>query len=728
MTHLPLPPIAVATTIEAIAGDAVDRVVDAGFPRAGLYVERAKRLRCLAQRGFDQVHDGIPPQVGILGTTFARGEVTVVRDVSTDPRHLSVGDTTGAEVCIPLRYRNRVIGVLNIESAVGLTDDDLIHLMTIAADLEASIDAIGGPGSDSPWQALARETPDLATARDPGEILHLAVERAPGLAGTSSALIRRVEGGRTRTASWGPASPILDHLDDSQLDVVAGWTGGTVSVYTHGTPSTRADDAGLAHAGLRSWIAVPLRSGHPGDILLLADTAPIETDPTLVQVLEVYAAHVASALRMTDAFDELRFRARRDSVTGLEHASAFHDTFTALRAAPSSGLGIVLLDVDHLKRINDRDGHAVGDQVLRSMARRLEAAVGTHTLFRVGGDEFAVIVPADEPDDVAELAERLRYAARSERISVCVGVSHRTLDQLRLDGTHDHMLSEADLAVQAAKRKGRNRVEVFTAAMGAAQVDRARMTADLAQAIDNGELRMVYQPLVDTGRGTVIGAEALMRWCSPTRGNVGPDHFIPVAEESGQIIELGDWAIREVVRQAVAWDVSGRDLKIGVNVSGLQLRPAFVETVRALLESSGLEPARLVLELTESGLVDDDNRIKLIGRLRDLGVTVAIDDFGTGYSSLSYLRRLPIDILKIDRSFINELHDQRNAAVAKTIIDLTRTLSLDCVAEGIETPEQLSQLQALGCRSVQGYLFARPMEAGELLEFVAGFDARASVT
>ena len=165
-----------------------------------------------------------------------------------------------------------------------------------------------------------------------------------------------------------------------------------------------------------------------------------------------------------------------------------------------------------------------------------------------------------------------------------------------------------------------------------------------------------------------------------------------------------------------------------MNVSGLQLRPAFVETVRALLESSGLEPARLVLELTESGLVDDDNRIKLIGRLRDLGVTVAIDDFGTGYSSLSYLRRLPIDILKIDRSFINELHDQRNAAVAKTIIDLTRTLSLDCVAEGIETPEQLSQLQALGCRSVQGYWFARPMEAGELLEFVAGFDARASVT
>ena len=726
MTNSFPPPLAVAITIEAIAGDAVDRVIDAGFPRAGVYVERAKRLRCLAQRGFDRVHDGIPPQVGILGTTFSRGEVTLVRDVAADG-YVPAGGPTSAEICIPIRYRNRVIGVLDIESCVGLSDDDLVHLMTIVADLEASIEALGGPGQDSPWQALARETPDLATARDPGEILHLAAERAPGLAGTSSALVRRVEGGRIRTASWGPASPILDHLEDAQLDVIAGWTGGTVSVYTHGVPSAHGDDAGLAHAGLRSWIAVPLRSGHPGDLLLLADTAPKRTDPAMVQVLEVYAAHVASALRMTDAFDELRFRARRDSVTGLEHASAFHDTFTAMRAAPASGLGIVLLDVDHLKRINDRDGHAVGDQVLRSMARRLETAVGTHTLFRVGGDEFAVIVPADEPADVAEVAERLRYAARSEQVSVCVGVSHRSLDQLRLDGTHDHMLSEADLAVQAAKREGRNRVEVFTAAMGAALVDRARMTADLAQAIENDELRMVYQPLVDTGRGIVIGAEALMRWQSPTRGNVRPDEFIPIAEESGQIIELGDWAIRQVVQQAVEWDVSGRDLKIGVNVSGLQLRPAFVETVRDLLEQSGLEPARLILELTESGLVDDDHRIKLIGLLRDLGVTVAIDDFGTGYSSLSYLRRLPIDILKIDRSFINELHDQRNAAVAKTIIDLTRTLSLDCVAEGIETEEQLSQLQALGCRSVQGYLFAKPMEAEELLAFVAGFGATAVV-
>ena len=205
MTNFSPPPLAVAITIEAIAGDAVDRVIDAGFPRAGVYVERAKRLRCLAQRGFDRVHDGIPPQVGILGTTFARGEVTLVRDVATD-MHPPTAGLTGAEVCIPVRYRSRVIGVLDVESCVGLSDDDLVHLMTIVADLEASIEALGGPGQDSPWQALARETPDLATARDPGEILHLAAERAPGLAGTSSALVRRVEGGQPATRAAGSRS------------------------------------------------------------------------------------------------------------------------------------------------------------------------------------------------------------------------------------------------------------------------------------------------------------------------------------------------------------------------------------------------------------------------------------------------------------------------------------------------------------------------------------------
>lgn len=715
-----------AASVDALASAVVEHVIGQGFTRCGIYVERAKRLRCLAQRGYSQVHDGVPPGQGVLGRTFARDEVSVIRDIYDDPDYMSVGHAGGSEVCVPLHYRDRVFGVLNIESDATITDPELVALMAVAEEVERHVARLGGPGEESPWQALSRETPDLVAAHDAKEIVELAASRAPALVGMHSCLVRRIETDRVRVVTAGPAAEILERLTAAQLNDIADWTGGAVSVYTHGEPYQAGNDAGLEAMGLRSWIAVPLPGGHPADIMLIVDTDRRACSPTAVQVLEVYASHVHSALRMADAFDELKYRARRDSITGLEHASSFHEALGEIRANPTTGVGLLLVDVDNLKQLNDHSGHAAGDRVLRNLARRLDIAVGSEALFRVGGDEFAVLAPSDSAADTIELGERLRHAARTERATVSVGISFRALDDLRGSRGGENMVTEADLAVQAAKRNGRNRVEVFTEDMGVAILERARLATDLSTAAEKGELRLVYQPLVDIRTNRVLGAEALMRWRSPDRGDVSPGAFIPIAEESGQIEALGDWALREAIRQGEEWDLCANDLKLSVNVSGLQLRPTFVEKVDRLLARSSFAPERLVLELTESGLVDDDRRIDLMHDLRDLGVTVAIDDFGTGYSSLSYLRSLPIDILKIDRSFINELHDTRNAAVARTIIELTQSLDLDCVAEGIETLEQLDQLRTLGCGVVQGYYYAKPMEAEAFPGFISGFAGQAA--
>ncbi|HEX5450999.1 MAG TPA: bifunctional diguanylate cyclase/phosphodiesterase, partial [Candidatus Limnocylindrales bacterium] len=351
------------------------------------------------------------------------------------------------------------------------------------------------------------------------------------------------------------------------------------------------------------------------------------------------------------------------------------------------------------------------------------------TLARMGGDEFAVLVEdppaATDPTVVAErLADTLRdpFAVGGKELFVhaSFGVSMLT----SRDQTAEELLRNADISMYMAKRKGKNRVEVFEPSMHAAAIARLALKGDLERALERDEFFVLYQPVMDLATLEIVGVEALLRWRHPKRGVVGPIDFIPVAEETGLIIPLGRWVLVEACRQSRAWDhaAPGRPLTMNVNVSGRQVAEAgFVEEVARVLAETEVDPGRLVLEFTEGVLIQDTEATKAtLLALKGLGVRLAIDDFGTGYSSLSYVRQFPIDVLKIDRSFIASMSDGPDeTALLRSILHLSETLHLETVAEGIEEPGQLADLQALGADLGQGFLFARPLQSGEVSALLA---------
>jgi EAL domain-containing protein (putative c-di-GMP-specific phosphodiesterase class I) len=353
------------------------------------------------------------------------------------------------------------------------------------------------------------------------------------------------------------------------------------------------------------------------------------------------------------------------------------------------------------------------------VGQRLVAATRAgDTVARLGGDEFAVIVEETEPAEASRAADRILQAlaepfdlgGRQTTVRASIGIAIHDVD----GGDADELLRRADIAMYAAKARGGDGHAMYEARLYEATVARMEAKADLQGALERGELRVAYQPIVDMESGSILGAEALMRWEHPERGPIPPSEFIPLAEESGLIIELGRWILETACRQTREWQrLSGRaDLTISVNLSGRQIADAdLVGDVGRVLATTGLEPACLTLEITETTLVRDvETTIAAFRALKALGVRLAIDDFGTGYSSLSYLRQFPIDVLKIDRSFVASLDEGNDSsALVRSILNLSATLRLDTVAEGIETQEQRHALESLGATRGQGYLFARPM-------------------
>jgi len=420
--------------------------------------------------------------------------------------------------------------------------------------------------------------------------------------------------------------------------------------------------------------------------------------------------------------EQLRHQAFHDALTGLANRSLFLDRLEHALARASRGgppTAVLYLDLDDFKAVNDRLGHAEGDRLLVAVAERLRAATrAADTVARLGGDEFAVIVEDVDATEARRTAERILEALAVPfgigdgqiLARASIGIAIRAAD----GAGADELLRRADIAMYAAKAQGGQCHVTYESQLYDATVARMELKADLRGALARGELSVAYQPVVELGSGAVIGSEALMRWTHPERGAIPPADFIPVAEESEVILELGRWILETACSQTRAWQAAtGRaDLSISVNLSGRQMAdPALVADVGHALAASGLDPASLVLEITESVLVLDVEATATAFRaLKALGVRLAIDDFGTGYSSLSYLRQFPIDVLKIDQSFVASL-DGSHASVALvgSILDLSSTLRLDTVAEGIETSAQLHVLRGLGARRGQGYLFARPM-------------------
>jgi diguanylate cyclase (GGDEF)-like protein/PAS domain S-box-containing protein len=437
---------------------------------------------------------------------------------------------------------------------------------------------------------------------------------------------------------------------------------------------------------------------------------------------------------------ELEHQSTHDALTGLPNRNLFHDRLEqaiAYAARYGHQLWVVVLDLDNFKLINDTLGHAVGDALLQTVAGRLRGALrDSDTVARLGGDEFILLLPdqaghADQDDAVLSprtvqavldaVSAPMRLGAHDLALTCSMGVSVYPRDGDSAPALFKH----ADIALYRAKDGGRNQLQFYTSEMNARVTERTLIEGHLRNALTRHEFVLYFQPRIDCITGRVAGLEALLRWRQPELGLVPPDRFIGVAEETGRIVEIGEWVLYEACRQAKAWQDAGLSrVPVAVNVSARQFRQAgFVQEVRGALEASGLAPQYLELELTESLMMQNvDGVIAAMRQLKEGGVRLSIDDFGTGYSSLSYLRRFPLDYLKIDRSFVRDmLHDAPGSAIVRSMITLGHSLGCRIIAEGVETSDQLGYLTQEGCDEIQGYLCSGPVpgeQAGEMLHAV----------
>ncbi len=413
---------------------------------------------------------------------------------------------------------------------------------------------------------------------------------------------------------------------------------------------------------------------------------------------------------------ELTHLAYHDPLTGLPNRTLFYQRIGRAfdTRAETSGFAVLCLDLDGFKPINDMLGHATGDALLRQFAARLTKALGPRdTAARMGGDEFAILHIGGDEESALDLAHRIAEFSQQpfdfdgEVVSVAVGIG---IAHAPADGADpDALLHSADLALYSAKRAGRGGIRAYAPDLDHAAGDRRRLEAELRRAIENGEFELYYQPILDLKVGSFSGFEALIRWQHPERGLVSPAEFIPVAEDSGLIVMIGEWALREAFAEAARWPV---DLRVAVNVSTIQLRRGnLVATVMNALAASGLAPARAEIEITESVFLEhSEQSLDALRQLRALGVRIALDDFGTGFSALSYLLAFPFDKLKIDGSFVRALEGSDGAAtIVSAVADIGTRLGMSTTAEGIETPDQLRAVHASGYAEAQGYLISRPM-------------------
>ena len=429
-------------------------------------------------------------------------------------------------------------------------------------------------------------------------------------------------------------------------------------------------------------------------------------------VLAASLAHLAS-WRLTEQLG------LRDPLTGLANRTLFKESAARLLDEGRREVSVLYVDLDDFKGVNDRLGHAAGDRVLVAVAERLSACTRSgDVVARLGGDEFALLLPG-APDAARHVGERLLRALaepleiNGAALTIQASVGLATVSPGQGGSGLAGLAHDADIAMYASKAAGKGRLTVFSKGLTDSATAREQLAADLAAAVAAGELEVHYQPSVGLGDGQVLGVEALVRWHHPRRGPVPPNEFIPLAEEKGLISDLGDHVLRVAATQAAAWQRQGHPLDVAVNVSPLQLTDErFPARVRGVLADSGLPARRLVLEVTETALITDVEAVRArLVQLRALGVRVAIDDFGTGYAGLSYLRQLPVDIIKIDQSFVADLNVHSGEVLVSSIVELGRSLGLEIIAEGVETPAQVDALRGLRCLKAQGFHFARPLSA-----------------
>ncbi len=489
------------------------------------------------------------------------------------------------------------------------------------------------------------------------------------------------------------------------------------------------------------WTEVVERLGHSDRLLVLRKPAePIEVlqcatalsrkweNDKLVRehVLRLEQVITTRTQGLEAANQQLRHLATHDALTGLPNRVLLDDRLQQAIAHAERDMrafAVLVCDLDRFKLINDSLGHRAGDELLQEVARRLLTVARTaDTVARFGGDEFVLIgTSIGDAEDAAGLAVRVmdvlqapvRIAAIDIHASPSIGIAMYPDDGVTMQA----LLAHADAAMYSAKQHGRGNFRRYAPGMDAGTEERVQLESDLHNAVTQNQFELYYQPKVDTRTGEVRSAEALIRWVHPTRGIVSPAEFIPLAEECGLIGSIGGWVIREACRQTRAWQIDGvPTLRVSVNLSASQFRDSgLVDSIRCALDDAGLEARYLEVELTESAVMSDPEKsIAILEQLSAMGVLVSVDDFGTGYSSMSYLRRFPIDRLKIDRVFIDEIVSRpEDASIVRAIVSLAHSLRLKVVAEGVETPAQLDFLKTAGCDEYQGYHFSRPLPAAD---------------
>jgi diguanylate cyclase (GGDEF)-like protein len=456
-----------------------------------------------------------------------------------------------------------------------------------------------------------------------------------------------------------------------------------------------------------------------------------------------------SLVRMCESFEaerkhtdeELAFMATHDPLTGLPNRTLILDRVEQMLARSARGktpVAALFIDLDNFKSINDTLGHGTGDELLRAVAARLDGVIrGGDTLGRLGGDEFIVI--SEElslevgPELIAErlldaLSQPFKLGAKDEnRVSVTASIGIAAADRI----SAEELLRDADIAMYRAKWDGKHRYVVFEAGMQDAVQKRMELEMDLREALQKDEFFLAYQPTIDLNDMSPTGVEALIRWKHPTRGIVQPDDFIPLLEETGMIVEVGKWVLQEACSQGAAWRQAGYPIGMAVNVSGRQLdTDQLITDIEDALSHSGLDPAALTIEITETTLMRNvQETARRLTAIKALGVRIAIDDFGTGYSSLAHLQQFPVDALKIDRSFISQMqHNQEGETLIHTLVQLGKALSIETFAEGIEQQHELSLLQDEDCDNGQGFLFARPLDVAATEKFLKNWAAGRNTT
>ena len=490
-----------------------------------------------------------------------------------------------------------------------------------------------------------------------------------------------------------------------------------------------ADESDRVARQLRASMQLPL-GGHDELVGMFLDAGGRQRDfeMNLVNMLgDKDVAGVVVTMRdvtvKRELARDLEERVFRDDLTKLANRSLFLDRLDQARLRSrrtGSGIAVMFVDLDDFKAVNDGLGHAAGDTLLCAVSGRLnECLRPSDTIARLGGDEFAVLL--DGVPDVAEvmnvaqrLLEVLQLPVEIGELSVTVPASIG-IAIAEQGHAHSNLMRDADIALYRAKEQGKNRIAVFDESMGWEAYSRLRLRTQLESAIENDELRVLFQPIISLGTREIVGVEALIRWEHPKLGTLSPSEFVPIAEESALITVIGRWVLQQACAHAAAWNKGGRDLYISVNVSARQLRePGFAAEIAAALATSGLEPSKLMLELTESVLIDEVAGQNLVDRVAPLGVGIAIDDFGTGYSSLAYLQRFPVNVVKIDRSFVSRLNEDGMRAVVKSMAAISSVMGYTSIAEGVETPEEAADLVGLDYGFAQGFLYSHPVGAAQI--------------